>query len=74
MGEAINHLLIVGDVEYVAEVIESQGLSLGVGKRERIQALYGWLTALPEPPCARAPHAVPPPRDGLHVHQPTTRG
>jgi LuxR family maltose regulon positive regulatory protein len=46
--EAINHLLSAGDVERVAAVIENQGFSLGVGNAERIQALHGWLNALPE--------------------------
>ncbi len=49
VGEAINHLLSAGDVERVAEVIERQGFSLGIGNGERIQALHDWLNALPEP-------------------------
>src|SRR5262249_24611304 len=49
VGEAIHHLLSVGDVERVKDVIERQGWSLGVGSGERIRALHSWLTALPAP-------------------------
>lgn len=46
--EAIHHLLLAGEKERVADVIEEQGLAFGTGTGEHIQSLHGWLNLLPD--------------------------
>jgi LuxR family maltose regulon positive regulatory protein len=47
ISEAIHHLLLTGDKERVADVIEAQGLAFGTGNGEHISSLLGWLNLLP---------------------------
>jgi LuxR family transcriptional regulator, maltose regulon positive regulatory protein len=48
VSEAIHHLLLAGDTERVADVIEAQGLAFSTGNSERISSLLGWLNLLPD--------------------------